>query len=148
MATTGVINSTIFSLYINDSGTYKEIACLTDVSISQTQEIRDTTCKSNASVGYRSKLPSLKDWNGSFSGLFRDTDVESASFQAFSDLQTAFANDTELTVRFMTNVSGDTYYEGTCYIESLEINSAGVADNVTYSGSLAGTGNITTGSVT
>ena len=137
MATTGVVNSTLFALYAGD-GTYTKIAHSTDASISQAGEPRDITSKDSG--GYRGLLEGLRSWSASGSFLL----ALDAGF-GFEDLYTLWKDRTKLTVRFTTAVDDDQYYQGFCYISSLEGSSPGAEDNATFSLSLEGTGVITIG---
>jgi hypothetical protein len=62
----------------------------------------------------------------------------------FSDLFTAFDNGTLLLLRFTTDETSDTYWEGSGYITSLNL-SAPVEDNTTYSATFTVNGAITSG---
>lgn len=64
------------------------------------------------------------------------------------DLRTAALARTQVTLRWMTNVSGDNYVQGTAYITSLEENSPGAEDNASFSVSFEGTGAPTITAVT
>lgn len=140
MATTGVINSTLMGLYVLDS-TYKKIGHSTDASISFSHEPRDITTKDSA--GYRELLEGLRSWTASGSFLL----AYDATY-GFEELYEAWEARTKLTIRFTTAVSGDEYYQGACYISSLEASSPAAEDNVSFSISLEGTGQITDASLT
>lgn len=140
MATTGVINSTIYAIYVLDT-TYKKIAHMNDASFSFSHEPRDITTKDSA--GYRELLEGLRSWSMSSSNL--------TAFDAtygVDDLRTAALARTQVTLRWMTNVSGDNYVQGTAYITSLEENSPGAEDNASFSVSFEGTGAPTITAVT
>lgn len=141
MPTTNVVNSTLMALYVDVSGTLTKVNHLTDASISFTHEPRDITTKDSA--GYRELLEGLRSWSASGSGLF----AEDATY-GYNDLETLLQNRTKVTIRFMTNVTGDTYWEGEAYISSLDKTSSGAEDNVTFSISMEGTGSPTIGSIT
>jgi TP901-1 family phage major tail protein len=140
MATTSVVNSTLMALYVLDT-TYKKIGHLTDASVSITHEPRDITSKDSS--GWRELLEGLRSWSASGSGFF----AEDATY-GVEDILGNVTTRAKVTVRFMTDVSGDTYWEGTAYITSIEKTSSGAEDNVTYSISLEGDGALTTGSIT
>ena len=140
MATTGVINSTAFGVYVF-STTFKIIGHMTDASFSFSHEPRDITTKDSA--GYRALLEGLRSWTVSSSNLF--------AFDAtygIADLRTAAAARTQVTLRWGTQASGDAYHEGTAYISSLEESSPGAEDNVSFSVTFEGTGAITTATLT
>lgn len=141
MATAGVINSTLFALYANVSGTYTKVAHGQDVTLTVTQEPRDITTKDSA--GYRELLEGLRSWSGSGTFLV----AEDATY-GFPELYDALINRTRLQVRFSTAVAGDTMYTGTVYVTSIDINSPGAEDNVSASVSFEGTGQISKQTVT
>lgn len=60
------------------------------------------------------------------------------------DLFLDFNNRTPLVLRLTTDVNGDTYWEGSAYVTSYNINSP-VEDNITCSATFTGTGAISTG---
>jgi TP901-1 family phage major tail protein len=143
MATTGVVNSTLFAIYLLESATYEKVANLTDASFSFSHEPRDITTKDSG--GYRELLEGLRSWSASGSGLVQyDT---GSGEQGYAELYAASKDRTLVTCRFMTNVTGDTYYQGTAYVTSVEKTSPGAEDNVTFTISLEGTGAITTGTI-
>ena len=140
MATTGVINSTIFAVYVLDS-TYKKIGHMNDASFSFSHEPRDITTKDSA--GYRELLEGLRSWSMSSSNLM--------AFDAtygVDELRTAATARTQVTLRWWTSVSGDNYVQVTAYITSLEESSPGAEDNVTFSVTFEGTGSLTISAVT
>lgn len=139
MATTGVVNSTIFGIYVLDS-TYKIIGHMTDASFSFSHEPRDITTKDSA--GYRQLLEGLRSWSMSSSNLF----AFDATYGAL-DLRDDIIARTAVTLRWMTNVSGDEYVQGSAYITSLEENSPGAEDNATFSVTFEGTGSLTLANV-
>ena len=132
--TVGVVNSTIFGIYVLDS-TYKIIGHMTDASFSFSEEPRDITSKDSA--GYRALLEGLRSWTMSSSNLF--------AFDAtygVDELRTAAEARTQLTLRWSTQVVGDTFAQGTAYISSLEESSPGAEDNVSFSVTFEGTGSV------
>lgn len=140
MPTTGVINSTAFAVYVLDT-TYKIIAEMTDASFSFTHEPRDITTKDSG--GYRELLPGLRSWSMSSSNLFA---FDSA--YGVENLRDAIIARTALTLRWGTQASGDEYVQGSAYITSLEENSPGAEDNVTYSVTFEGTSSLTLADLT
>jgi len=139
-ATTGVINSTAFAVYVLDT-TYKIIAKMTDASFSLSHEPRDITTKDSA--GYRELLEGLRSWSMSSSNLF--------AFDAtygVEELRAALVARTRLTLRWGNQNSADQYVQGVAYISSLEENSPGAEDNVSFSVSFEGTGSLTIATLT
>lgn len=135
MATTGIINGTLLGVY--SGGTL--IAHATEGSISLSMDTRDATTK--GSGGTRDLLEATKSGTISVSALYADD-----AAYGVSDLMTSWAARTPLTIKFSTEVSGDSYWEASAYITSLEVN-AGMEDNATYSATFELTGAITFGTI-
>lgn len=135
MATTGVFNGNILGIYVG--GTL--ILCATSESFELTNAEIDATCKDNS--GARQVLMGQQSWSMSFEGL---TKYDAA--YGIEDLRTLALNKTSATFRWSTEVTGDTYMEGTGYISSFSEN-AGVNEVATYSISITGTGSISSGTV-
>lgn len=130
------VNTTVFKLYNNTTALSK----LTDGSLSLNREMIDTTSKDSA--GNREVCPGLFSASISFSGLHADADT-----MGFSALQAALVADAALTVKWSSEVSGEKYYSASGHISSLELNSGGFEENVTYSGTIEITGAVTEGTV-
>jgi len=140
MATTSVINSTLMNIYVLDS-TYKKINHSTDASIEVTHSPRDITTKDSA--GWRALLEGQRSWTASGSCLF----AHDATYGA-DDLFTALSNRSTVTIRFMTNVAGDTKYQGTGYLSNVSISSADAEGNVTASFTIEGTSSLVASVIT
>jgi predicted secreted protein len=141
MATTSVVNSTLMGIYVNVSGTWTKVAHATDASVSLSHEPRDITTKDSA--GWRELLEGLRSFSVSGSGLF----AEDAAY-GLNDLDDLLINRTEASIRFMTNVTGDTLWQGDVYFTSIDKTSSGAEDNVTFSFSAEGTGALTISAIT
>lgn len=140
MATTGIVNSTIFGVFVFSS-TYKIISHMTDASFSYSHETRDVTTKDSA--GWSESLEGLRSWTVSSSNMF--------AFDAtygISDLRALAQARTPVTLRWGTQVSGDEYLQGSAYIESIEESSPGAEDNGSYSVTFKGNGAITRADLT
>lgn len=135
MASTGKGNGTLSALYIGGT----KIAHLTSNDMSYEQALRDATTKD--SNGYKESLEGLRSGSFNAEGYF----AEDAAY-GFDDLFAAYTGRTVLTVRYSTEVSGDKYYEGSCYLTSLS-QSAGVEETATFSASFELTGAPTEGTV-
>lgn len=133
MATTGIANGSL--AVISVGGT--DIAYLTNNSISFEMATRDATNKDSA--GNTEILEGLKSFSITGEGYF----AEDASF-GFEDLYTSYAARTAVTVRYSSGVSGDVYYEGSCYITSLS-KTDGLEESSQFSVTLNGTGAVTKG---
>ena len=131
MATTGVVNSTLMVIKVGSS----TVACLTDASLSMTQESRDTTCKDSSS--WTNVLAAKRSWEVSGTGLF----AYDATYGG-KDLATLFigGQSTLSTIKWGTTVSGDTIYSGTALLTSLSLNGAGTDENTTFEFTFQGVG--------
>lgn len=131
MATTGIMNGTLLGVYAGST----LIAHATEGSISLSMDTRDATTK--GSGGTRDLLEATKSGTISVSALYADD-----AAYGVSDLMTAWSGRTTLTVKFSTEVSGDSYWSADAYVTSIEVN-AGMEDNVSYSATFELTGTIT-----
>lgn len=132
MPTTGIVNSRIMVIKVGST----VVSCLTDASVSISQEFRDTTCKDSG--GFNNILPAKRTWEMSGSALFSYDGALS-----FEDFFALWNGQTSATVIFGTTVSGDKIYTGTAYLASLSASSSGTDENVTYEFSLTGSGTLT-----
>jgi hypothetical protein len=112
------------------------VSCLTDASLSLSQEFRDTTCKDSG--GFNNILPAKRGWEMSGSALFSYDGTTT-----FDDFFALWNGQTLATVVFGTTVSGDKIYTGSAYLSSLSSSSSGTDENVTFEFSLTGTGTLT-----
>lgn len=116
------------------------IAYATDLDMEVNKESIEVT--SLASNGWKEFKTDLKDWSVSFNGLVTKTD--SSTSIDYDDLMYDIKNSTSaVTVAIKPNVSSNKYEEGTGYLTSLKMSGA-VGDKVTFSGSIQGTGELTT----
>lgn len=118
MATTGPVKGNLLIVYMDDNdGTgLRSIACSTNATFNGSNEILETTCKDND--GAKTRLASGQDWSMSSTGIVKyDAD------RGIEDLVDAWLNQTEVTVRFSTNVTGDFYLQGNAIIDSLSMDS-------------------------
>lgn len=135
MPTTGIVNGTDLRIYVDG----EVVGHATSCSISLSMETRDILTKDLVG-GYTTAKPGRRSWSGSTEGLL----AYDAPGQKVSDLVTLFNNGTEIIVRFTTDETGDTYWEGTALPTSIELGGP-VEDNSTYSVSFTGVGNLTQG---
>ena len=140
MPTTGIINTTLLAMYIDVSGTNTKIAHATDASVSLSHAVRDASTKD--SLGWQDNLEGQKSWTASVDG-----NLAFDATYGVTDLETAFMNRTTVTIVFSTEVTGDTYWSGSAYIDNMDLDSSGVEGNATYSISFTGTGAITSATV-
>jgi len=93
------------------------------------------------SGGWAKKLPDIKDWNISVDGM-----VAYDATHGFEELFDKWVAGTAITVKFSTEETGDIYFTGSCYIESIT-KDAPNGDKVTFSISLTGDGALTKATV-
>ena len=136
MATSGIVNGTDLRIYMGGVA----IGHATTCSLDMTRETRETLTKDAPGGGWATAEVGRKSATLSTDGMFSyDT-----TNKKFSDLFTAFDNGTLLLLRFTTDENGDTYWQGSGYITSLNL-SAPVEDNTTYSATFTVNGAIVTG---
>jgi predicted secreted protein len=136
MATSGIVNGTDLRIYMGGVA----IGHATTCSLDLTRETRETLTKDAPGGGWATAEVGRKSATLSTDGMFSyDT-----TNKKFSDLFTAFDNGTLLLLRFTTDENGDTYWQGSGYITSLNL-SAPVEDNTTYSATFTVNGAIVTG---
>lgn len=136
MATSGIVNGTDLRIYMGGVA----IGHATTCSLDLTRETRETLTKDAPGGGWATAEVGRKSATLSTDGMFSyDT-----TNKKFSDLFTAFDNGTLLLLRFTTDETSDTYWQGSGYITSLNL-SAPVEDNTTYSATFTVNGAITSG---
>ena len=125
------INGSDLVLFIGSTPIASSRSC----SISMSVNMADATTKDNE--GYSESVPTTRSWEISADGLAAwDGNVV--------ERMNAFQNRTALSVKFSPRIleSGDKFYSGIAYLESLEID-APMEDGVSYSVSLKGSGKLT-----
>jgi len=135
-AQTGILNASIFKLYLTISETERAVAHSTNVSISVSQEMMAATSKD--SNGWDESLPGKKSWTAS--GDFYHDQVTSGKHN-LANIFSSLTAGSKLACTFKLDSQqvDDRYFTGNVYIESIDVN-AGVEDNISYSISLKGTG--------
>ncbi len=137
MATNNVINGTLAVIKTGTShANATTIALSTSASLSFSMETRDISNKGSA--GWRELLEAQKSWSVSCEGVYAMKDAAGGSIKNYEDFYDLMVARTPLYIEINTDVSGDTYYGGQCYITSLE-QTAPMEDNMTYSMSFEGT---------
>jgi predicted secreted protein len=148
MATTGVFNGTSLVVLIGS----EVVAHATSCSLSFSVDLPDSTDKQ--SRGWTEHIGGVKSWSLTTDGLATIDPAATASYFTTSELMSAIATRTPVTVKFttvdnsvvggVTPVPGDRYWTGSAYIESMDI-TADMESPVTYSVSFTGTGELTQG---
>lgn len=142
MATTGLVNGTLVSLYKDVSGVMTKIANGTSADFSMTKDTIDATNKDGGS--YKEFLVGLTSWTMNFEGLYEeDGSVTGQSAkEVLADLMTGAL----ITVVMTSNVTGDMKLSGSALLTNFAWN-APVNDVSTFTCSLQGSGTLTVGTV-
>lgn len=142
MATTGLVNGTLVSLYKDVSGVLTKFANGTSADFSITKDTIDATNKDGGS--YKEFLVGLTSWTMNFEGLYEeDGSVTGQSpKEVLADLMTGAL----ITVVMTTNATGDMKLSGSALLTNFAWN-APVNDVSTFTCSLQGSGTLTVGTV-
>lgn len=142
MATTGLVNGTLVSLYKDVSGVLTKFANGTSADFSITKDTIDATNKDGGS--YKEFLVGLTSWTMNFEGLYEeDGSVTGQSpKEVLGDLMTGAL----ITVVMTSNVTGDLKLSGSALLTNFAWN-APVNDVSTFTCSLQGSGTLTVGTV-
>jgi len=122
-------------IYVTVGSELVPIASSLNASLTINGEPIDVTTKD--SNGWRELIAGQKSWSMAGDGKF-DPD---ASNYAFTDLFGLISVGTAVVVRISQEVSGDTYYEGSALVTSLEV-AAPMDDASTFSFTFEGTGEL------
>ena len=141
MATTGVFNGTSLVVLV---GT-EVIAHATSCTLSVSADLPDATTKQSG--GWAEEIAGLRSWSLTTDGLA--TVEPTGTGYVVGDLFSALNGRTKVTVKFTTvngstPITGDLYWEGDAFLESLDI-TADMESPVTYSASFTGTGELSQG---
>ena len=139
---TVIVNSTLLKIYAGPTtDPTTVIANCTDASISITHDLRDITTKDSA--GFRELNEGLRSFSISASALY-ETDAEN-DFQSLYD--TYIGTRTKIYWKMAEDDAGGIVLSVCGYISSLELTSPGAEDNVSFSLTIEGSGEITSSEV-
>lgn len=148
MATTGVFNGTSLVVLIGN----EVIGYATSCSLSLAIDAPDASTKQ--SLGWAQEIGGQRSWSLTTDGLATVVPGSVASYVSTSELVQFAIDRTPVTVKFttvdnsveggVTPVSGDKYWTGSAFIESVDM-TADMENPVTYSVSFKGTGVLTPG---
>ena len=127
--TAGILNSQAAVIQVGAA----TISCLTDASLSITQETRDTTCKDSG--GWSNVLGAKRTWEMSGSFLF----AYDATY-GFDDLFALILSQATATIAWGSVVVGDKIWSGSGLLTSLSASSSGTDENVTADFTFMGVG--------
>ena len=128
MATTGILNGTLLGIYVG--GTLVSHSTSNSISISHSP--RSATSKDSG--GWSDNLEGLREWSGEGEAYL----ALNASY-GINDLVTIMKGRTKVTIRFSTEVTGNQYFEGQAYLDSISADSS-PEESATFSYSFTGTG--------
>lgn len=134
--TTGIVNGTDLLLYVGGTA----VAHSKSHTLSVSHEPRDATTKD--SNGWDESLEGMRSWS-----------IDGEALQAFdanyghSDLLALITTRTKVTVKFSTEVTGDSYWTGEAWLTACELE-AGTEESASYSFSFKGTGALSENTVT
>jgi predicted secreted protein len=143
MATTGLVNGTLVSLYKDVSGTLTKIANGTSADFSMTKDTIDATNKDGGS--YKEFLVGLNSWTMNFEGLFEEDGSVGTGLSA-KDMLSDLVAGSLVTVVMTSNVTGDLKLSGSALLTNFAW-TAPVNDVSTFTCSLQGSGTLTIGTV-
>lgn len=140
--TAGLVNSTNLAIYSGAAvNALTKLAYATSGQISFSANERDVTTKDDTDR-FQKIIPGLRQCTISTGGL-----VAWDAANGVDEIYDAFNSGAKVIVRFSTEESGDTFFEGEFYVTSLEINSEGTEENVTWSATFKLGGTLTKGTV-
>lgn len=145
MATVGPINGTRGRLFVDTSNgsTYTAQGYSLDATFNWTHSPREIT--NQDSGGYAQYLEGKRGFTIDFNAL-HSTDGAN-NFDDFYDALVSSSQRGGVTFKFATATSGDTSWTGSAFITNLVVASGGPENNMTFNGSLQGTGSVTKGTV-
>lgn len=143
MATTGLMNGTLVSLYKDVSGVLTKFANGTSADFSITKDTIDATNKDGGT--YKEFLVGLTSWTMNFEGLYEE-DGSVATGQSAKEVLADLMTGALITVVMTTNVTGDMKLSGSALLTNFAWN-APVNDVSTFTCSLQGSGTLTVGTV-
>lgn len=136
MPTTGLLNGTSMLLYVGGTA----IAGTNSHTMNLDMATRPASTKESG--GHEEVLEGQRSWNFDFDGL---TSYDAA--YGFEELKALWDGRTLIVVKFGTEVVGDPRYTGNGFLTNVSVG-ATMEDTVTYNGSIKGTGDLATETVT
>ncbi len=143
-ATTGPQSGLLMTFYKDVSGTLKKFAAGVSRDININFPTIDVT--SDDDGGWAAKIASIKDWGGSFEGIFEEDSSVGTGAISFLDLVTDGIAGTAITVVFTTNVTDNIKFSGTALITGVTQTSS-ITDAIKFTCNIEGTGTLTPGVV-
>jgi len=136
MACSSILDGSMLRLYIQGELVAKDTS--SDLSIDN--NVRETTSKTSGD--WQSFVKGIKGWTISGEALVLSETASVGSKKTAGDIYAYLVGGAAVTVKLATPVATDGYYEGSAIFNNMSINSGNSGDNVTYSFSLQGTGEL------
>lgn len=136
MATTGTFNGKLIGVYVD--GTL--IGCATSGTLRVEADEIDATCKDSDAWG--NNLIGRRSW-----GMDVDALVKLDATEGLEESIDYILNETTVTLKFSTEVTGDTYWTGSAIATSVEANAPN-NEVASWSVSFSGQGALTKGTIT
>jgi len=132
-----ILDGSMLRIYIDGVMVAHDTSC--ELSISHST--RETTTKING--GWKSFIQGMKDWSVSGDALYAsDTERATTTNKLPGDIFNYLVNGGTVLVKLMTPSVTDGYYQGYAIFDSMSVNSGNSGENVTYSFSLQGDGEL------
>lgn len=136
MPSTGFLNGNNLRVYVDGTA----VADATSHDLEVSQAMRDVTTKDSSA--WKEVLPGLREWSVSGDGL-----VALDATYGTEELIDLIINATNVSLKFTTNTSGDVYWTGSAYADSVSVSSP-ANETPTYSFSFVGTSSLTSPDLT
>lgn len=147
MATTGITNGSLVTLYKKVAGTPDTLTAFANGTGSNFNIDIDMIEVSNKDSGAGSEfIPGKYNWTMDFEGFFEEDGSVGAGKESASDILTLAIAKTKFTARMASSVTGDIELEGDVYISNFAL-STPYNDASTFTCTLQGTSTITSGTV-
>jgi predicted secreted protein len=143
MATTGLMNGTLVSLYKDVSGVLTKFANGTSADFSITKDTIDATNKDGGA--YKEFLVGLNSWTMNFEGIYEE-DGSVGTGQSAKEILSDLVAGAFITVAMTTSVTGDMKLSGSALLTNFAW-TAPVNDVSTFTCSLQGSGTLTIGTI-
>ena len=138
MASTNILNGTMTLLKTGTAASESAYAFSTSASLSLSMDTRDISNK--GSSGWRELLEAGMSWSASCEGLYAVEDA-SGSVKNYNELYDLLISRATTSILMTSDTTGNYSYQGNGYCTSVE-QSAPMEDNMTFSASFEGTGEL------
>lgn len=143
-ATVGPQSGLLMTFYKDVSGTLKKFAAGVSRDINIDFATIDVTSDDDA--GWAAFIAGIKNWSGSFEGIFEEDSSVGTDAISFKDLVDDGIAGTKITVVFTTNVVDNIKLSGSALINNVAQTSA-IGEGIKFTCGIQGTGALTPGVV-